>query len=79
MLTVSNVDKKITWKGCHGKFLNTHFAHDRNSCSGVDTVIGVHHLIDKDMVKELISKIKNRKALGPSRLVSDMVKSAIEA
>lgn len=79
MLIVNNVDKEIAWKVCQGKLLNTQFTWDRNNCSGIDTVIGVHHLIDKDEIKESMSKIKNRNTLGPLQLVSDMVKPATES
>ena len=36
-------------------------------------------LVDKDMIRESISKMKNWKAAGPSSLVSEMVKAAGEA
>ena len=51
MLTVSNGDKEIAWKGCYGKLLNTQFAWDRNSCDGVDSVIGLHHLMKSHHLK----------------------------
>ena len=66
--------KKLSWK-----HLNTDLAWDRNSLSQADTVINVHHLIEKDMVRESISKMKNGKAAGPLGVVSEMVKVAGEA
>ena len=36
-----------------------------------DTVSGVLHLVDRDMVRESISKMKNRKAAGPPGVVSN--------
>ena len=36
-------------------------------------------LIDKDMIGELISWVKNGKAAGPSGVVSKMIKIAAEA
>ena len=65
----------MDWKS-YEKLLITEFVLGRNSSSHVDTVNNVPHLIDKDMIRELISKMKNRKAAGPSGLVSEMIKSA---
>ena len=39
---------------------------DRKNFSQVDIVSGVPRVIDKGMVRELISKIKNGKAAEPS-------------
>ena len=36
-----------------------------------DTVSGVLRLVDRDMVRESISKMKNRKAAGPPGVVSN--------
>ena len=47
--------------------------------SQVNRFRGVLHLIQKDIVIELISKIRNRKPAGLSNLVSEMVKAAEEA
>ena len=48
--------------------MNTEFIGkgDRKNFSQVDTVSGVPRVIDKGMVRELISKIKNGKAAEPS-------------
>ena len=54
------------------KLLNTESAWDRDSLSQADTVSSVPHSIDKDMVGELISKMNNGKAAGPSGLVQEM-------
>ena len=43
------------------------------------TVSSIPHLIEKDMVREYISKMKNVKAAGPSGVVSEMIKAAREA
>ena len=61
------------------KILITKFAWDRNTLSGADTASGVPCLIDKDMVRASISKMKNGNAAGLSRVVSEMVKVAGEA
>ena len=61
------------------KLLITKFAWDRNTLSGADTASGVPCLIDKDMVRASISKMKNWNAAGLSRVVSEMVKVAGEA
>lgn len=42
-------------------------------------VRGVHRVIDKDIIKELTSKMKNVKAAGLSRLLSKTVKPTREA
>ena len=47
--------------------------------SEADTVNGVARLIDKDMVKESISQMKNGKTVRPSIVVSEMVKAVGEA
>ena len=51
LLAVTDEDKKVAW--------------DRNSLSQADTVSGVPHLIDNDMVRESISNTKNGKTAGP--------------
>ena len=47
--------------------------------SHVDTVSSTPHLIDKDMVREPTSQVKNRKAARPSGVASEMVKAARDA
>ena len=42
--------------------------------SQADTVSSVSYLIDKDMVKESVGKMKNGEAAGPSGVVSEVVK-----
>ena len=45
----------------------------------MNTVSNLPRLIEKDMVRKSISKMKNRKAAGqPSSLVSEMVKTTGE-
>ena len=68
-------EKKRTY---HEKLLNTEFAWDRNSLFQADTITIIPYSIDKDMVRESISKKKNRKAAGLSGVVSEMVKTAGE-
>ena len=46
--------------------------------SQVDKVRKVPSLIYKDMIKELISKMKDRKSAGPSGVVQEMEKAAGE-
>ena len=79
VLTVSDEDKKITQKSFHERLLNTQLPQDRNSLSQPDTVSGVPRLIDKDMVRESISKMKKGKAPGQIIIVSEMVKVAGQA
>ena len=78
-LPVIDEDKKIAQKSCRKKFLNTEFARDRNILSQADTVCDEPRLIDKDVVIELISKMKNGKAAEPPNVVPEMVKAAGEA
>ena len=59
VLEVNNEDKKIARKSYHEKLLNKEFAWDRKSLSQVDAVRSLSQLIDKDMVRESISKMKN--------------------
>ena len=46
-----------------------------NSLSLANTISCVSHVVDSDMVKESICKMKNSKAAGQSDLVSEMVKT----
>ena len=64
VMIISDEYEKIALKG--EKLLNTKFAGDRNSLSQADPVSGVTRVTDKEMVRELISKIKNGKTAGPS-------------
>ena len=50
-----------------------------NSLSKTDVVSGVPRLIDKDMVRKSISKMRNGKAAGPSGVLSEMVKATGKA
>ena len=59
--------------------MNTACSWDRNSLSEADTVNSVARLIDKDMVRESISQMKNGKTVRPSIVVSEMVKAVGEA
>ena len=54
--------------------MNTEFTWDRNSLSQADTITSIPCSIDKDMVRESISKIENGKAAELSGVVSEMVK-----
>ena len=47
--------------------------------SQADTVSGVPCLIEKDMLKESVSNMKNGKIAGLSRVVSEMTKAARKA
>ena len=58
--------------------MNTEFTWDRNSLSQADTITSIPYSIDKDMVRESISKKKNGKAAELSGVVSEMVKTAGE-
>ena len=59
--------------------MNTAFLWDKNSLFQTDTVSGIPHLIDKNMITESISKMENGKAAGSSGVVSEMVNEAGEA
>ena len=59
--------------------MKTVFTWNRNSLSKVDTLGRIPRLMDKDMVGESLSKMKNRKAAGPSGVLPEMVKAAGEA
>ena len=58
--------------------MNTEFAWDRNILPQVDAITSIPCSIDKDTVRESISKIKNEKAAELSGVVSEMVKKAGE-
>ena len=59
--------------------MNTAFLWDKNSLFQTDTVSGIPHLIDKNMITESISKMENGKAARSSGVVSEMVNAAGEA
>ena len=44
-----------------------------------DTVSDIPGLIDKDVVRESLSKMENRIAAGPTSVLSKMVKAEVEA
>lgn len=64
-LEVIDGDQKIARKRYHDKFL------DNNRFSEVDTVRSIHRLIDKNLIGESSSKIKNGRAAGPAGFVSE--------
>ena len=59
--------------------MNTEFAWDRNSLSQADIITSINCSVDKDKVRESISKTKNGKAVLLSGAVSEMVKTVGEA
>ena len=77
-LAVSEEYKKTAWKSNHMNLLNTEVTWDRKSLSQADTVSRVPCLIDKDMLRESINKIKNGRIVGPSSVLLEMVKVAGE-
>ena len=72
-------EKKKAWKIYQEKLLNTEVAWDRNSLFQADIITSIPCSIDKDMIRESISQIKNGKATELSGVVSEMVKTAGEA
>ena len=78
VLAVSEEYKKTAWKSNHMNLLNTEVTWDRKSLSQADTVSRVPCLIDKDMLRESINKIKNGRIVGPSSVLLEMVKVAGE-
>ena len=66
---------KIASKCHHKNLFNTEFAWHEKSFSEADAISIVHHLIDKDIFRELISKLESAKVAG---FVSEIVKSAVE-
>ena len=62
MLLVSKIfideEKKRAWEIYHEKLSNSEFAWDRNSLSQADIINSIPCSIDKDMVRESISKDK---------------------
>ena len=75
---IIDVEKKNAWKTYHEKLLTTEFAWDRNNLSQGVANTSIPSSIDKDMVRESISKIKNGKAAELPGVVSEMVKTAGE-
>ena len=59
--------------------MNKELAWDRNSLSQADTVGCVHPLLDKDMIRESINKMKNGKATELSSVVLEMVTAVWES
>ena len=72
--------KRRDWKSYHEKILNTEFAwNSRNSLSQADIITSIPWSVDKDKVRESISKTKNGKAAELSGVVSEMVKTVGKA
>ena len=78
-LAVSNEDKKIALKNYHEKLMNRSFSWNSNSLSQANKVSDRPCLKNKDIVRESVSKLKNRKAAGPSGVVSKVIKAAGKA
>ena len=72
-------EKEKAWKIYQEKLLNTEVAWDRNSLFQADIITSIPCSIDKDMIRESISKIKNGNAAELSGVVSEMLKTAGEA
>ena len=60
VLAVSHEGKKIAWKSYHEKLLNTALALNKNSFSQIDTVNSVPCLIDREMVRDLVKRMKKK-------------------
>ena len=58
-MEVSNEHKKSAQKNYHEKHWHTQSAWDMNGLSQADAVCNVTYLIDRDMVRESISLMKN--------------------
>ena len=76
ILAVSEEAKKVAWKSYYENLLNTENDWDRNNLSEVEAVASAAVLIEKDMVREAIQKMKNRKAAGPSGIAAEMIKAS---
>ena len=70
---------KLAMKSYHEKILSKELAWDKKSFSKTDTFSGPHCLIEKDILRELISKMKNGKTVEPSKFKSQMVIATHEA
>ena len=69
MMKIEKSLEKLSWE-------TFEFAWDWNSLFQADRVSGIPSVIDNCMVRDSISKMKNRKAVEPSDVVSEMVKAA---
>ena len=83
VLMVSKVvideEKKRDSESYPEKPLNKEFARERNILSQADTITSIPCLIDKDMIRESIIKIKKGKAAVLSGVLPEMVITAGEA
>lgn len=66
-------------KSYHEMILSKELAWDKNSFSKTDTISGLHCLTEKDILRELISKMKIGKTVEPSNLKTQMVIATREA
>ena len=76
VLAVSEEAKKVARKSYYENLLNTENDWDRNNLSEVEAVASAAVFIEKDMVREAIQKMKNRKAAGPSGIAAEMIKAS---
>ena len=78
VLATSEQDKKDAWKCYYERLLNTEFPWDRENLEVAEAVAGPAIRIEKEMVREAVSKMKKGKAAGPSGVVAEMLKAAGE-
>ena len=79
---ISYEDEKIAWNCYCGNSFWADFARDRKRLSHVDTANSILSLVDRQKHGLRVSlkiKIKNGKAVGPSGVISEMVKVAEDA
>ena len=69
---INEQDRKKAWKCYYEKSLNTEFPWDREYLEMAEAVAGPAIRIEKEMVREAVSKMKKAKAAGPSGVVAEM-------
>ena len=77
-LALSTEDKARAWKDHYEHVLNVEFSWSFDDLPEAEPVLGPPILISTEMVAEAISKMKVRKAPGPSGIVAEMLKASTE-
>ena len=74
-LSTDNKAKKVVWKQHYERLLNKEFSRNSEDLTA-GLIVGPPILITIEMVVKAITKMKNGKAAGPLRIVTEMLKAS---
>ena len=76
-LCFTNAAKRQAWKDYYQNLLNTEFPWSEDDLPPIDAVLGPPPFITKEETVAAIRSMKNGKAVGPSGIVSEMLKASL--